>query len=276
MADGPIYYKTEEEIELIRQNCLLVCKTLAEVGSMLKPGIKSSVVNKRAEEFIRDHGAVPGFLHYGEPPFPGTLCISINEQVVHGIPSDREFKDGDVASIDCGVDWNGFYGDAAYTFPIGDVAESTMELLRATKASLYLGIDNAIVGKRLGDIGFAIQNYIHKQGYTIVRELVGHGLGKNLHEAPEVPNYGRRGKGAKLQEGLVIAIEPMVNMGRKDVVTSSDGWSIIAKDRKPSAHFEHTIAVRKSKADILSDHSFIEEVIRKNPNLKEVDALEMA
>ncbi len=274
MADGPIYYKTEEEIELIRQNCLLVCKTLAEVGTMLKPGLKSSVIDKRAEEFIRDHGALPGFKGYND--FPSTLCMSINEQVVHGIPSDREFQDGDIASIDCGVDWNGFFGDAAYTFPIGDVAEPTMELLRATKASLYLGIDNAIVGKRLGDIGFAIQNYIHKQGYTIVRELVGHGLGKNLHEAPEVPNYGRRGKGGKLQEGLVIAIEPMVNMGRKDVVTATDGWSIIAKDKKPSAHFEHTIAVRKSKADILSDHSFIEEVIRKNPNLKEVDTLEFA
>ncbi len=265
-----IIYKTDEEIELIRQSCLLVSKALALVGSMIKPGITGAEIDKAAEELIRDHGAVPGFKGYGG--FPATLCVSPNEQVVHGIPDkDMVFQDGDIVSVDCGVIQNDFYGDAAYTFAIGDVSDEVMKLLEVTNTSLYKGIEQAVVGNRLGDVSFAIQQYAEKEhGYGIVRELVGHGLGKNLHEAPEVPNYGRRGRGVKLQEGLVIAIEPMVNLGNKRVATSKDGWTVYAKDRKPSAHFEHTVTVRKEKADILSDHSIVEEAIRKNDNVKEV------
>ncbi|KAA3641329.1 MAG: type I methionyl aminopeptidase [Bacteroidetes bacterium] len=265
-----IIYKTDEEIELIRQSCLLVSKALALVGSMIKPGITGAEIDKAAEELIRDNGAVPGFKGYGG--FPATLCVSPNEQVVHGIPDkDMIFQDGDIVSVDCGVIQNGFYGDSAYTFAIGDVSDEVMKLLEVTNTSLYKGIEQAVVGNRLGDVSFAIQQYAEKEhGYGIVRELVGHGLGRNLHEAPEVPNYGRRGRGVKLQEGLVIAIEPMVNLGNKRVATSKDGWTVYAKDRKPSAHFEHTVAVRKEKADILSNHSFVEEAIRKNDNVKEV------
>lgn len=267
---GAIYYKTEEEIELIRQSCLLVCKTLAHVASILRPGISGEKIDLEAETFIRDHGAVPGFKGYRG--FPATLCVSVNEQVVHGIPDKEQiFEDGDVVSIDCGVLWNKFYGDAAYTFPIGEVSDEVMELLRVTNTALYKGIDQAVIGNRIGDIAFAVQHYVErKHHYGVVRELVGHGLGRELHEAPEVPNYGKRGRGVKLQEGLVIAIEPMVNMGRKDVRTARDGWTVIAKDRKPSAHFEHSIAVRQNGPDILSDHSFIEKAIRNNPELKEV------
>ena len=265
-----IVYKTDQEIEFIRESCLLVCKTLAHVASIIKPGISGSVIDKAAEEFIRDHNAVPTFKGYRG--FPATLCVSVNESVVHGIPSDDQvFQDGDIVSVDCGVYMNGFHGDSAYTFPLGDVDEKVMDLCRATNNSLYKGIDNAVAGKRLGDISFSIQHYIEKvHKYGIVRELVGHGIGRELHEPPEVPNYGKRGKGIKLKEGLVIAIEPMVNLGKRDVRTSKDGWTVFAKDRKPSAHYEHSVAVRKSKADILSDHSFIEEAIRKNPNVKEV------
>lgn len=263
-----IYYKTDEEIELIRQNCLLVCKVLAQVGSMLRPGINSAVLDKTAEELIRDHGAKPGFKGYRG--FPATLCVSANEHVVHGIPSEGQiFKEGDIVSVDCGVIKNGYFGDAAYTFAIGDVPEDIMDLLRVTHTSLYKGIEQAVAGRRLGDIGFAVQDYVEREhNFGIVRELVGHGLGRNLHEEPEVPNYGKRGKGIMLKEGLVIAIEPMVNMGKKEVVTSKDGWTVFAKDRKPSAHFEHTVVVRKHKADILSDHSIIEDAIRKNAHIK--------
>lgn len=267
-----IYYKTDEEIELIRQSCLLVCKTLAEVGSLLRPGLHSSKIDRIAEEFIQDHKAVPAFKGYRG--FPASLCVSLNDVVVHGIPNDKQvFQDGDIVSIDCGVKWNGFFGDAAYTFAIGDVAEPVMKLLRVTHASLYKGIQQAVAGNRLGDIGFAVQNYVEKEhGYGVVRELVGHGVGRDLHESPEVANYGQRGRGIKLKEGLVIAIEPMVNMGKKDVRTDRDGWTVHAKDGKPSAHFEHTVAVGKKTADILSDHSFIETAIRNNPNLKELEA----
>ena len=267
---GVIIYKTAEEIELIRKSNLLVSKTLALVGSLIKPGMNGAEIDKAAEELIRDNGAVPGFKGYND--FPATLCVSPNEQVVHGIPTkDQVFKDGDIVSVDCGVFMNGFFGDAAYTFAVGDVTEDVMDLLRATNASLYKGIEQAVVGKRLGDISFAIQHFIEKEhGYGIVRELVGHGVGRNLHEAPEVPNFGRRGRGVKLQEGLVIAIEPMVNLGNKKVSTSKDGWTIFTKDRKPSAHFEHTVAIGKNKADILSTHAFVEEAIRKNVNVKEV------
>jgi len=266
-----IYYKTPEEIEKIRENCHLVCKTLALAGSMLKPGITGIEIDKRAEEFIRDHGAEPGFKGYRG--FPWTLCMSQNDCVVHGFPTDRPYESGDIVSIDCGVLNHGFYGDAAYTFAIGEVKPETMKLLKVTLESLYKGIEAAVMGQRLGDISFAIQNYtqrVHK--YSVVRELVGHGLGRNLHEEPEVPNYGKRGRGVKLAEGLVIAIEPMINSGKKGVKTLSDGWSIMTKDGAPSAHYEHTIAITKNGPDILSNHRYVEEAIAKNPNLLKINA----
>ena len=264
-----IYYKTSEEIELIRESCLLVCKTLAQVASHLKPGITGSMIDQMAESFIRDHGAVPGFKGYGG--FPATLCISKNEEVVHGIPSVKEFVDGDIVSLDCGVFMNNFFGDAAYTFAIGEVDEETMHLLVTTKNSLSLAIEVLKPGRRIGDLSHTIQHYCEKENnYSVVRELVGHGIGRNLHEAPEVPNYGSRGRGIKFQEGLVLAIEPMINMGKKDVRQASDGWTIYTKDKKPSAHYEHTVAVTQDEPDILSDHSIIEKAIKNNGNLKEI------
>ncbi len=270
-ADG-IFYKTDEEVELIRTNCLMVSKALALVGELIRPGVNGLDIDAQAEQLIRDNGGVPGFKGYRG--FPATLCISVNEQVVHGIPSDIEFKDGDIVSVDCGVLMNGYYGDAAYTFALGDVKEEVMQLLRVTKASLYKGIQQAIVGKRVGDISSAVQHYTERvHRYGVVRELVGHGLGRNLHEAPEVPNFGRRGQGPKMLDGLVIAIEPMVNLGVKEVETLDDDWTVVSKDRLPSAHYEHSVVVRKGQADILSTHKFVEESIAKNPNLKEVSDL---
>jgi methionyl aminopeptidase len=265
-----IIYKTDEEIERIKESCLLVCKTLAHVASIIKPGISGAVIDKEAEQLIRDHQGIPTFKGYRG--FPATLCVSVNENVVHGIPSkDQIFKDGDVVSVDCGVILNEFHGDAAYTFALGDVSEEVMELLTVTNTALYRAIENAVAGKRLGDIGFAVQSYVEKEHrFGVVRELVGHGIGRELHEAPEVPNFGKRGKGIKLREGLVIAIEPMVNLGTRDVKTAKDGWTVYSKDRKPSAHYEHTVAVRKDHAEILSDHSFIEEAISRNANVREV------
>jgi len=254
-----IFLKSEEEIELIRESSLLVGKTLAEVAKIVKPGIRTIDLDKVAEEYIRDNGAVPGFKGYNG--FPYTLCISVNENVVHGFPSKRELKDGDIVSIDCGTLKNGFYGDSAYTFPVGDVKEETLLLLKRTRESLYLGIENAIAGKRVGDIGNAIQTFVEGFGYSVVRDLVGHGLGKNLHEKPEVPNFGRKGTGPKLQEGMVLAIEPMINLGSKKVIQESDGWTFRTADRKPSAHFEHDIVVRKGKAEILSTFDYIEQVL---------------
>jgi len=254
-----IFFKTEEEIELIRESNKVLSKTLAEVAKIMKPGVSTLKIDKIAEEFIRDNGAKPAFLGYNG--FPNTLCISVNEQVVHGIPSKYELKNGDIVSIDCGTIKNGYYGDSAYTFAIGEVDENVKLLLKVTKESLYKGIEKAIIGNRIGDIGYAIQNYVENYGFSVVRELVGHGVGKNLHEGPEVPNYGTRGKGMKLQEGIVIAIEPMINMGKKEVRQSKDGWTISTKDGKPSAHFEHTVAVSRYKADILSDFKYIEEVL---------------
>lgn len=275
-----IYYKTDEEIELIREACLLVCKVLTHVGANLKPGIKGSQLDKEAEQIIRDHGALPAFKGYvgagSDKAFPSTLCVSLNEVVVHGIPSDEEpFKDGDVVSVDCGVLLDGYHGDAAYTFPIGNVDEATMELLRVTKTSLYKGIEQAVHGKRIGDVGYAIQSYTERVfGYSVVRELVGHGVGQALHEDPEVPNYGKRGNGVLMKEGLVIAIEPMINLGKKEILQGNDGWTILTADRKPSAHYEHTVAVRKTHADILSDHKPIEAAIANNPELRQVVAKE--
>ena len=265
-----IFYKTDEEIELIRTSCLLVCQVLTYVGTVLRPGLTGKEIDDKAEEIIRDHQAKPGFKGY--KGFPTTLCVSKNDAVVHGIPTAKMvFEEGDVVSVDCGVFLNGFFGDAAYTFAIGEVSEPTMKLLKTTNESLYKAIDQAVVGKRLGDIGYAVQHYIEKvHGYKVVRDLVGHGIGRELHEDPQVNNFGRRGKGVKLQEGLVIAIEPMVNIKKKEVSQSKDGWTIFTKDKLPSAHYEHTVAVRKGKADILSDHTGVEEAIRNNPNLKEI------
>lgn len=265
-----VYYKTDEEVEFIRKSCLLVCDALAHVASIIRPGITAKEIDDAAETLIRDHGAHPAFKGYRG--FPATLCVSINEQVVHGIPTNTIiFKDGDIVSVDCGVQWDGFFGDAAYTFPLGNVNEKVMELCRVTKTSLYKGIEQAVAGHRIGDISFAIQNYVEKEfQYGIVRELVGHGVGRNLHEDPEVPNYGKRGKGIKLQEGLVIAIEPMVNLGKKEVVTAKDGWTVASKDRQPSAHYEHTVVVRRNKADILSNHVPIEEAISRNTEVRAV------
>lgn len=274
---GVVYYKTQEEIELIRESCLLVCKALAQVGSMIRPGMTGDQIDRVAEELIRDHGAVPAFKGYNG--FPATLCVSVNEQVVHGIPTrDMVFQDGDIVSVDCGVFMNGFHGDSAYTFPLGEVDEEVMELCRVTNTSLYRAISQAVVGNRLGDISYAVQQYVEREySYGVVRELVGHGIGRNLHEAPEVPNYGKRGKGIKLQEGLVIAIEPMVNLGRKEVRTAKDGWTVFARDRRPSVHYEHTIAIRKGEnADILSDHSLIEAEIAKNEAVQTVSLKEVA
>ncbi len=260
MSKGDITIKTEEEIELLRKSSLLVGKTLAEIAKILEPGVSTSKLDKLAEEFILDHGAKPGFKGYGG--FPATLCISINEEVVHGIPGERVINDGDIVSIDCGTFMNGFYGDSAYTFAVGNVSSEALQLLRVTKESLYLGIEQAVNGKRIGDIGYAIQNYVEQFGYGVVRDLVGHGLGRNLHEKPEVPNFGRRGSGPKLQEGMVLAIEPMITLGSFKVVQDVDGWTIRTSDHKPAAHFEHDIVVRKGKAEILSTFEFIEEVLK--------------
>jgi methionyl aminopeptidase len=264
-----IYYKTEEEVELIRASNLMVSKTLGLVGELLKPGISGKKIDAIAESFIRDNGGVPSFKGYGG--FPATLCVSVNEAVVHGIPTKDEFKDGDIVSVDCGVYMNGFHGDSAFTFAIGDVNEEIMKLLRVTRESLYIGIEQAIVGNRIGDISFAIQNHTEKKyGYGVVRELVGHGVGRDLHEKPEVPNYGKKGRGTLMKDGLVIAIEPMINLGVKNISQLDDGWTILTRDRKPSAHYEHSVVVRKNKADILSDHSFVENSVKNNTNLREI------
>lgn len=256
-----IQLKTQEEIELIRQSSLLVGKTLAEVARNIKPGVTTLYLDGIAETFIRDNGGIPAFK--GFHGFTGTLCMSVNSQVVHGIPGKYEIQDGDVVSVDCGVVLNGWYGDSAYTIPVGEVKPETLQLLRVTKESLYKGIEKAVAGARLGDISEAVQSHAEKHGYGVVRELVGHGIGRNLHEPPEVPNFGRRGSGPKLSEGLVIAIEPMINMGTKAVRHERDGWTITTADGKPSAHFEHTIAVRQGKADILSSFEEIEQVLKE-------------
>ena len=254
-----VIYKTEHEIALIKESSLLVGKTLAEVARHIEPGVTTLQLDKVAYEFIHDHGATPGFLDYNG--FPNTLCTSVNEQVVHGIPTDQPLNEGDIVSIDCGVIKNEFWGDSAYTFAVGEVSEEVRQLMDATKHSLNLAIEAAVEGNRMGDIGHAVQSYTEGLGYGVVRELVGHGLGRNLHESPEVPNYGRRGNGMKLKAGLVLAIEPMINLGTKNVKTSSDGWTIVTTDGKPSAHYEHDVVVRKGKAEVLSSFEPIEEVL---------------
>lgn len=252
-----IHYKTSEEVQLIKNSADILGKAHGEVAKYIKEGVKTSFLDKIAEEFIRDNGAVPSFKGYNG--FPASLCISVNEVVVHGFPSDYELKDGDIISVDCGVFHQGFHSDSAYTYPVGEVSPSVLDLLRFTKDSLYLGIEQAVVGNRIGDIGHAIQKFVEAKGYTVVRELVGHGLGKKLHESPEVPNYGKRGSGTLLKHGMVIAIEPMVNLGTRNIVQEKDGWTIRTADRKPSAHYEHTVAILDGKTEILTTHKYIEE-----------------
>ena len=255
-----IYLKTKEEVELLRENNLLVSATLAEVGKHIRAGVTTLELDRIAEEFIRSHGAVPGFLGYGG--FPNTLCISVNEQVVHGIPSDYALKDGDIVSVDCGTVMKGFYGDSAYTFAVGAIDPAVQKLLDVTKEALYKGVAQAKAGNRIGDISAAVQEHAESNGFSVVRELVGHGLGRKMHEEPEVPNYGARGRGPLLKEGMVICIEPMINLGAKQVVFERDGWTVRTRDRKPSAHFEFAVAIGKEGADVLTDFKVIEEAIK--------------
>jgi methionyl aminopeptidase len=257
-----VIYKTAEEIELIRQSAQLVSKTLGEVAKIVKPGVKTIELDRLAETFIRDNGGVPAFLNFHG--FPYSLCISPNDQVVHGFPGDHVLTEGDLISVDCGVVLNNFYGDSAYTFAIGEVSDEVKSLMRVTQECLIKGVEKAVTGMRVGDIGFAVQQHAEAHGYGVVKELVGHGVGTKLHEKPEVPNYGKRGSGAKLEEGMVIAIEPMINAGKAGVKFWKDGWTVSTVDGKPSAHYEHTVAVQKGVPDVLSTFSYVEEVLAKN------------
>ncbi|MEB2781559.1 type I methionyl aminopeptidase [Algoriphagus sp. C2-6-M1] len=250
-------YKTSDEVKLIKESADILARAHGEVAKHIKEGVKTSFLDKIAEEFIRDHDGVPSFKGYNG--FPASLCISVNEVVVHGFPSEYELKDGDIISVDCGVFHQGFHSDSAYTYPIGEVSPAVKALLKATKDSLYIGIEQAVFGKRIGDVGNAIQKFVEAKGYTVVRELVGHGVGKNLHEAPEVPNYGKRGSGPLLNDGMVIAIEPMINLGTRNIVQERDGWTIRTADRKPSAHYEHTVAIFEDRTEVLTSHKYIEE-----------------
>lgn len=254
-----IYFKSAEEIEQIRISAQLVSRTLAEIAKVIGEGVKTIELDKLAETFIRDNGGVPAFLNYNG--FPYSLCISLNDQVVHGFPGKYEIRSGDIVSVDCGVILNSFFGDSAYTFPIGDVDPETVKLLDVTKECLNRGVAKAVTGMRVGDIGYAVQEHAESNGFGVVKELVGHGVGVKLHEKPEVPNYGRRGSGIKLEEGMVIAIEPMINAGKAGVKFWDDGWTVSTVDKKPSAHYEHTVAIRKGKADVLSTFDYIEEVL---------------
>ncbi|MBN7810376.1 type I methionyl aminopeptidase [Algoriphagus sp. H41] len=252
-----IQYKTSEEVQLIKTSADILGRAHGEIAKYVKEGVKTSFLDKIAEEYIRDHQAVPSFKGYNG--FPSSLCISVNEVVVHGFPSDYELKDGDIISVDCGVFHQGFHSDSAYTYPVGEVSPSVIALLKATRDSLYLGIEQAVAGNRIGDIGHSIQKFVEAKGYTVVRELVGHGLGRKLHEAPEVPNYGKKGSGPLLKAGMVIAIEPMINLGTRNIVQERDGWTIRTADRKPSAHYEHTVAILENKTEVLTTHKYIEE-----------------
>ena len=256
-----IFIKTEDELNLLRKSGQIVAKALGEVAKYIKPGVTTKFLDGIGEETIRSYGAIPSFLNYNG--FPSSLCISVNEVVVHGIPSESiVLKEGDIVSVDCGALKNGFHGDSAYTFCVGDVEPAIIELLKTTKESLYKGIEEAIDGKRIGDIGNAVQEYCQRRGYTVVRELVGHGVGRSLHEEPEVPNVGKRGSGVRLKQGMVIAIEPMINMGTRHVVIENDGWTVRTLDRKPSAHFEHTVAVTKGQgAQLMTSFEYIQQVL---------------
>ncbi len=251
-----IFIKTVEEIELLRASNLLVSRALSEVGKAIKPGVSTLKLDKIAEEYLRDHGGIPGFL--GHNGFPATLCTSLNDEVVHGIPSEKELRKGDILSVDCGVKLQGYFGDSAYTFPVGEISEEYKSLMLNTRESLFKGIEAAVAGNRLGDIGYAVQNHAEQAGYSVVREMVGHGLGQNLHEEPEVPNYGKRGSGIKLKEGMVICIEPMINMGTRFIKQDKDGWTIRTNDGKPSAHYELAVAITKGEPDVLSTFEYIE------------------
>ena len=265
-----IHYKSKEEIELIRESCTLVSKTLAEVAKIISAGKSTLEVDRIAEEFIRDNGATPSFKGFQD--FPFACCISVNDAVVHGFPTKEPLKEGDIVTVDVGAYKNKFHGDSAYTFAVGEIKDEVKQLLKVTKASLYKGIEKAVHGNRVGDIAYAIQNYTEREhGYGVVRELVGHGIGRNLHEEPQVPNYGKRGTGAKLRESMVIAIEPMINLGTKNIYHDKDGWTIRTEDGKPAAHFEHTLCIQKGKADVLSSFSEIEAAEKANPNLSSDD-----
>ena len=254
-----IFLKSDEEIELLRISNQIIAKTLGELAKIIAPGVTTAYLDKIADEFIRDNGAVPGFL--GQDGFPKSICTSVNEQVVHGIPNDIPLKEGDIVSVDCGTYMNGYCGDSAYTFCVGEVDPEIVALLKTTKEALYKGIENAVHGKRLGDIGYAIQQHCEAQSYEVVREFVGHGIGKEMHEQPQVPNYGKRGTGTLLKKGMCIAIEPMITQGSRQIVMESDRWTIRTRDRKCAAHFEHTVAIGLDKADILSSFEFIEQVL---------------
>jgi len=259
-----IFLKTEEEIELLRKANQLVGKTLAQVASLVKPGVTTAQLNKVAEEFILDNGATPTFKGYPNQdgdPFPAALCTSVNDMVVHGIPNDEPLKDGDIVSVDCGTFLNGYCGDSAYTFCVGEVSPEVLRLLKITKEALYKGIEQAVAGNRLGDIGYAVQNHCESNGYGVVREFVGHGIGREMHEDPAVPNYGRRGNGTLLKKGMCIAIEPMITLGSRRIGMLDDGWGVRTLDRKPAAHFEHTIAIYAGEAHILSSFDYIKEVL---------------
>jgi methionyl aminopeptidase len=256
-----LYFKTDEEVGFLRESNQLVSKTLAEVALHIRPGVSTLYLDKIAEEFIRDHNAIPAFKGYGG--FPNTLCTSVNDEVVHGIPSGYQLKEGDIISVDCGVVLNGWVGDSAYTFAVGQVSDDVRRLMEYTRASLEEGVKAALSGNRIGDVSSAVQEKAESGGYSVVRELVGHGIGRKMHEPPEVPNYGKRGTGPKMEKGLVICIEPMINMGRKETIQMPDGWTIKTADGKPSAHFEYAVAVDKGRADVLTTFSFIEEVLNK-------------
>ncbi len=262
-----IIIKSAEQIEIMRESALMVSKTLGIIAKEVKPGVTTLFLDKMAEEYIRDNGGIPGFL--GLYDFPNTLCMSPNAQVVHGIPNDTPLVEGDIISIDCGVLKNGYYGDHAYTFEVGEVAPETKKLIEVTKQSLYEGIRQFKAGNRVGDVGFAIQNYCENHGYGIVRELVGHGLGMEMHEEPEMPNYGRRGRGKKFVEGMVVAIEPMVNMGTHRINQLKDGWTILTKDNKPSVHFEHDVAIVNGKPELLSTFKYVDEALGTVTNIED-------
>ncbi len=264
-----IYLKSESEIDKMRESAQLVSRTLGQVGKYIEPGVTTGKLDRIAEDYIKANNARPAFKGYGprSNPFPGTLCISVNEEVVHGIPGDRVLNEGDIVSVDCGVEKDGYFGDHAFTFAVGDCEEEVLNLLRTTLESLYLGIENAIHGNRMGDIGSAIQVHCESEGYGVVRDLVGHGLGKSLHEDPSVPNYGRKGKGERLRSGMTLAIEPMINMGSWKVKTLKDGWTVVTADGKVSAHFEHDIVVREGSAEILSTFDYIAELSKNQDNV---------
>lgn len=258
-----VFLKSDREIELLRQSGDLVSRTLAEIARAVEPGVRTASLDELAEEFIRDHGAQPAFKGYriGNLVFPSSLCISINDEVVHGIPGQHVLEDGDIVSVDCGVILNGYYGDSAFTFGVGSVSDANKRLCQATYESLFLAIDQMVPGKRVGDIGYAVQQRCEAEGYGVVRDLVGHGIGKKLHEAPQVPNFGERGVGKKLKKGIVLCIEPMVNQGSPEVITGDDGWTVRSADGTPSAHYEHMVAIGSSGTDILTTFAYIEEVI---------------